>query len=66
MTAAEIAAFDAMMTAARSAYKGDAMVIKAACRAAKCGPESISDIEEAVALLIENGWTWSDVLNANS
>jgi len=66
MTAEQIREFEAMAARMRSAYKGEQMVIKAACRAARCGPESICDGGEAVALLLENGWTWGDVLGANS
>lgn len=59
-------AVTAMLSQASRAYKGEEMLISAACRAAQCPRSSIWDAEEAAGLLVENGWTWSDVLNANS
>ncbi len=58
--------FEIMMWYMRRAYKGEDMVIKAACRAAQCPRSAIWDSEEAVALLIEHDWTWDDVLTVNS
>lgn len=55
-----------MLELAQRSYKGEEMLIKAACRACGIGPQSICDAEEAAALVIEAGWTWGDVLNASA
>lgn len=62
----EIHPVSAMVALAESAYNGESMIFKAACRAAACHRSDIFDVEEAACLLIERGWTWDDVLNANS
>lgn len=56
----------AILALAASAYKGEEILIAAACKAHRVGRESVSDAEEAAGLVIEAGWTWSDVLNASS
>lgn len=62
----EVHPVTAMVERAERAYKGEAMVRKAVYRALGLGPESVCDLEEACALIIEAGWTWRDVLDANS
>lgn len=55
-----------MVERAERAYKGEEMLIVAACRAARCSRDAVCDAEEAAGLLIEHGWTWNDVLTVNS
>lgn len=52
-----------MIARMNDTYKGEPMAIKAAYRATGYVTEYA---DEACCLLVEQGWTWSDVLTVNS
>ena len=55
-----------MLALASKTYKGDELLIAAACKAHRIGRESVYDAEEAAGLIIDAGWTWREVLDASS
>jgi hypothetical protein len=51
-----------------STHAGERMVMKALSRLAWLRKEEIpvSDAEEALCILIENGWTWHEICSINA